>query len=78
ASMITAKNMRARQTISIEVGMQNSGLGVVLSKNNFSDPATAVPAAISSAVHSIIGSLLAGIWRVRNSGLPDETGPVSR
>ncbi len=67
ASMITVKNIQARQTISIEVGMQNSGLGVVLAKNNFPNPATAIPAAISSAVHSIIGSFLAGIWRIRNS-----------
>jgi len=66
-SMITSKNPQARQTISIEVGMQNSGLGVVLSKNNFPDPATAIPGAISSAVHSIIGSLLAGIWRIKNN-----------
>jgi BASS family bile acid:Na+ symporter len=66
-AMILVKDIRARQTISIEVGMQNSGLGVVLSRNNFPHPATAIPAAISSAVHSIIGSLLAGIWRIKNS-----------
>jgi BASS family bile acid:Na+ symporter len=65
-AMITVNDVRARQTISIEVGMQNSGLGVVLARNNFPHPATAIPAAISSAVHSIIGSLLAGIWRIRN------------
>ncbi|MCX7987294.1 MAG: hypothetical protein N2662_10185 [Bacteroidales bacterium] len=65
-SMIIVRDRRARQTISIEVGMQNSGLGVVLSKNNFPHPATAIPAAISSAIHSIIGSLLAGIWRIQN------------
>jgi BASS family bile acid:Na+ symporter len=65
-TMITAKDKTIRQTISIEVGMQNSGLGVVLAKNNFPDPATAIPSAISSATHSLIGSLLAGIWRIRN------------
>jgi bile acid:Na+ symporter, BASS family len=65
-ALFTAKDSRARQTISIEVGMQNSGLGVVLAKNNFPDPATAIPSAISSATHSLIGSLLAGIWRIRN------------
>ncbi len=65
-TMITAKDKRIRQTISIEVGMQNSGLGVVLAKNNFPNPATAIPSAISSATHSIIGSLLAGIWRIQN------------
>jgi len=65
-TMLTAKDARIRQTISIEVGMQNSGLGVVLAKNNFSNPAIAIPSAISSATHSIIGSLLAGIWRIQN------------
>lgn len=53
------------RTVSIEVGMQNSGLGVVLAKNNFTDPLTAVPCAISSVFHSVLGSLLAGLWRIR-------------
>jgi len=54
------------RTISIEVGMQNSGLGVVLAQKHFpAEPLTAVPCAISSVVHSVIGSLLAGWWRLR-------------
>lgn len=52
------------RTISIEVGMQNSGLGAFLAKNNFSTVA-AVPCAISSVFHSVIGSVLAAIWRSR-------------
>jgi len=56
---ITAK------TISIEVGMQNSGLGVVLARQNFSSPLVAIPSAISSLFHSLIASLLAGLWRKR-------------
>lgn len=53
------------RTISIEVGMQNSGLGVVLAQKHFpAEPLTAVPCAISSVVHSVIGSLLAGWWRL--------------
>ena len=53
-----------RRTVSIEVGMQNSGLGVVLAQNNFPRmPATATPCAISAVFHSIIGSLLAAFWR---------------
>ncbi|MCI0541912.1 MAG: bile acid:sodium symporter family protein, partial [Verrucomicrobiales bacterium] len=35
------------RTVSIEVGMQNSGLGVVLARKHFADPLTAVPCAIS-------------------------------
>jgi len=54
------------RTVSIEVGMQNSGLGVVLARKHFADPLTAVPCAISSVFHSIIGSLLAGWWRLRD------------
>ncbi len=54
------------RTVSIEVGMQNSGLGVVLARQNFADPLTAVPSAISSVFHSLIGSLLAGWWRRRD------------
>lgn len=50
------------RTISIEVGMQNSGLAVVLAKNNFTDPIVAVPGAISALVHSLIGSALAAYW----------------
>lgn len=54
------------RTISIEVGMQNSGLGVVLARRHFpAEPLTAVPCAISSVVHSLIGSGLAGWWRLR-------------
>lgn len=51
------------RTISIEVGMQNSVLGLVLANQHFGNPLTAVPCAVSSVCHSIIGSALAGIWR---------------
>src|SRR5690606_21995498 len=62
---------RGARTISIEVGMQNSGLGVVLANRHFANPATgvalaAVPCAISAVMHSVIGSLCAGWWRWRD------------
>jgi BASS family bile acid:Na+ symporter len=63
-----------RRTISIEVGMQNSGLGTALARKHFIDPLTAVPCAISAVFHSIIGSLLAGFWRLRT---PETTKPLS-
>ncbi len=62
------------RTISIEVGMQNSGLGSGLAKTpafaaQFADITQAalapVPAAISAVWHVVIGSLLAGWWRRR-------------
>jgi bile acid:Na+ symporter, BASS family len=56
----------ANRTISIEVGMQNSGLAVVLAGQHFANPLTAVPGAISSVTHSLLGSFLAFIWRLRN------------
>ncbi len=53
-----------RRTISIEVGMQNSGLGAALATRHFSQFALApVPAAISAVYHCLIGSLLAAWWR---------------
>ena len=54
-----------RRTIAIEVGMQNSGLGAALAKNNFASlPLAPTPCAISAVFHSVIGSVLAGIWRL--------------
>jgi len=54
-----------RRTISIEVGMQNSGLGAMLAQRNFPNlPAAATPCAISTTFHSVIVSLLAGLWRL--------------
>jgi len=51
------------RTVSIEVGMQNSGLGASLAKTHFADMVMApVPAAISAVFHCLIGSALAGIW----------------
>jgi BASS family bile acid:Na+ symporter len=54
------------RTISIEVGMQNSGLGAALAKRHFPlMPDAPLPCAISATFHSVIGSLLAGVWRLR-------------
>ncbi|CAI5477505.1 unnamed protein product [Closterium sp. Yama58-4] len=53
----------ASRTISIEVGMQNSVLGVVLAMQHFPDPRVAAPCAVSSVMHSLCGSLLAAAWR---------------
>jgi len=64
-----------RRTISIEVGMQNSGLGAALAKNHFAElPLAPLPCAISATFHSVIGSILAGIWRLRR--IKDEQKPT--
>jgi BASS family bile acid:Na+ symporter len=62
---ITGFDVIVARTASIEVGMQNSGLGVVLARKHFADPLTAVPCAISAVFHSVIGSVIAGYWRLR-------------
>ncbi|HEY8157720.1 MAG TPA: bile acid:sodium symporter family protein [Methylobacter sp.] len=55
------------RTVSIEVGMQNSGLGASLAKTHFADMAMApVPAAISAVFHCLIGSAVAGVWGRRS------------
>lgn len=65
-----------RRTMSIEVGMQNSGLGASLASSpsfaaQFINPMQAmlapVPAALSAVFHVVIGSVLAGLWG-RNTG----------
>jgi len=53
------------RTTSIEVGMQNSGLGAVLAQAHFANPLTAIPSAISAITHCIIGSALAAVWSRR-------------
>lgn len=62
-SILLKENLISARTISIEVGMQNSGLGVLLARENFTNPLTAVPCAISSLAHSLIASVLAAFWR---------------
>ena len=55
------------QTVSIEVGMQNSGLATELARSNFSSYGLAtVPGAISALTHCILGSISAGLCRWKN------------
>lgn len=52
-----------RRTLSIEVGMQNAGMGTVLAHRHFAGMAGAEPIAAASCVyHSVTGALLAGIY----------------
>ncbi len=53
-----------RRTLSIEVGMQNSGLGMALASKHFSQmPMVPAPCALSAVMHCLIGSFLAIRWR---------------
>ena len=56
--------LRERRTVSIEVGMQNSGLAVALASQFFT-PAAALPGAVFSIWHNLSGSALAGWWSKR-------------
>ena len=56
---------RDARTISVEVGMQNSGLATELARSNFAAFGLAtVPGAISALTHCILGSLVAGLCRL--------------
>ena len=65
-SWFTFKNWKVAKTISIEVGMQNSGLGVVLARENFSSPLVAIPSALSSLIHSLLGSFFVSLFKNKN------------
>ena len=65
-SLALFKNWKTAKTISIEVGMQNSGLGVVLARENFSSPLVAIPAALSSLIHSLLGSFFVILFKNKN------------
>lgn len=66
-SAMLLKNVSVSKTIAIEVGMQNSGLGAVLARENFINPATAIPSALSSLVHSIYGSIFVTLFKHKSS-----------
>lgn len=62
-------NKAKKRTISIEVGMQNAGLGTNLAMIFFvaNNPMSVVPCAISCAWHSISGTILANIFSAYDS-----------
>jgi BASS family bile acid:Na+ symporter len=66
-SRLLGCDRREARTIAIEVGMQNSGLGVALAVKYFSAVA-AVPGALFSVWHNLSGSVLAGWWSRREAG----------
>ena len=54
---------RTSRTISIETGMQNSALAVVLARSIGAPPIASLPGALSATAHSCMGSILAAYWR---------------
>ena len=66
---------RDARTVSVEVGMQNSGLATELARSNFAAFGLAtVPGAVSALTHCILGSLMAGLCRLWPSLTRDENG----
>ncbi len=63
-------DVASRRAVSIEVGMQNSGLAAALASVHFT-PAAALPAALFSVWHNVSGSLIASYWSRR----PTQTTP---
>ena len=64
-SRLFGLNERQCRTISIEVGMQNSGLAVALA-HTYCPGLAALPGALFSIWHNITGSILAGAWSRRD------------
>lgn len=62
AGRMLGRDARVCRTISIEVGMQNSGLAATLAATYFS-PAAALPGAVFSTWHNLSGAVLAAIYR---------------
>ncbi|WP_225997279.1 bile acid:sodium symporter family protein [Myceligenerans pegani] len=67
AAKVARLDRAARRAVSIEVGMQNSGLAASLAATHFT-PAAALPAALFSVWHNLSGSALATLW-ARRSGV---------
>ncbi len=66
-------NASRKKAVSIEIGMQNSGLATTLAASAFPSLAMAtVPGAIFSVWHNISGAILAGIYRRADWGRDKE------
>lgn len=60
-ALVLRLDENTRRAISIEVGMQNSGLGVALATAHFG-PLAALPSVVAAVWHNITGPILATYW----------------
>lgn len=51
-----------KRALSLEVGLQNSGLSCTLANSAFPNTATILPCVIATVVHQIVGSIVASIY----------------
>ena len=79
AGYVTAKvfrfNEKKVRTLSLEVGLQNSGLSCTLAKTAFPDTMAILPCVIATVVHQIIGPIVASMFAAKP--LPEEAEPTS-
>lgn len=73
-AMMMGLNENDRRAISIEVGMQNSGLGVALATAHFS-PLAALPSVWGAIWHNISGPILATVWSKKPVNTEPEAVP---
>lgn len=71
AALVLGLNESTRRAISIEVGMQNSGLGVTLATAHFG-PLAALPSVLGAVWHNISGPILATYWSKKQENLENE------
>ncbi|GAK07738.1 bile acid:sodium symporter family protein [Geomicrobium sp. JCM 19038] len=64
AATISKLTPSQRRAVSIEIGMQNTGLGVTLATAHLS-PLAAIPSVIGTAWHNITGPIMATYWSKR-------------
>jgi BASS family bile acid:Na+ symporter len=74
AARVLGLDPRICRTLSIEVGMQNSGLAVALATQYFGALA-ALPGALFSVWHNLSGSLLAAWWSHRRESRQGYSNP---
>ena len=78
AGYVTAKvfrfNEKKVRTLSLEVGLQNSGLSCTLAKTAFPDTMAILPCVIATVVHQIIGPIVASMFAAKP--LPEEAEPA--
>jgi len=68
-SQLLRLDTRKRRALTLEIGMQNAGVGTILALSLFPDPATAIPTAVYTFGCMFTGTLLASWW----NGRPAET-----
>lgn len=74
--VVTKLPETARRAVSVEVGMQNSGLAAALATAHFA-PLAALPGALFSVWHNISGALVATYWARRPPAeVPAESEPT--